>query len=102
MTSCTIYLFIYSPIRAYRILSNPTTRRAYDAYGIAGVEIIGGPDSGMSMIPRHRISDIEDVVAALLREKRRSVLETDVACNAHVLAECDLWEMRSVYSKYSQ
>ncbi len=50
----------------------------------------------MSIIPRHRISDIEDIVAALLRERRRSALETDVACNAHVLAECDLWEMRSV------
>ncbi len=89
-------LSIYSSVRAYRILSNPITRRAYDAYGITGVEVIGGPDSGMSIVPRHRISDIEDIVAALLRERRRSALETDVACNAHVLAECDLWKMRSV------
>ncbi len=58
--------------------------------------MIGGPDSGASIIPRYRISDIEDIVAALLRERRRSALETDVACSAHVLADCDLWEMRSV------
>ncbi len=63
---------------------------------MTGVDVIGGPESGMSIVPRHRICSIEDVVAALLRERRRSALETDVACNAHVLAECDLWEMRSV------